>query len=232
MVIDFKKGLASTKTSAPTLGRVKDFGDGFVEYDNILVKETQHSGTEVLYVDSTSDSSGDESSRGGKRVYEERVPRRPSPIIRSASAQATAGSVGRQGPSISMGKTSQGNKSHLAIRGKSKGAKHTRKDLDEHQLLLLSPMSYAFTLKTKQWCKYLQFMMQEANADRLALVEVDVEYVHEIAPSDLSMKNLVLGESELETIRGLSSRQNSKRDVWAADFIEGKGTGQIILLHG
>ena len=153
-MIDFKKGLASTKTSAPSLGRVKDFVDDFVEYDNILVKETRNSGTEALYVDSTSDSSGDESSRRTKPVYERRVPRGPSPIIRSASAQATAGSVGHQGPSVSMGKTSQGKKSYLTIRGKSKAAKHARKDLDEHQLLLLSPMTYAFALKTKEWCKY------------------------------------------------------------------------------
>ncbi|KAL8707332.1 MAG: hypothetical protein Q9220_007622 [cf. Caloplaca sp. 1 TL-2023] len=50
--------------------------------------------------------------------------------------------------------------------------------------------------------------------------------------SELSLTNLVLGSAELEIIRSLSKRQNSKHDIWAADFIDGKGTGQIILLHG
>ncbi|KAK7987012.1 atpase aaa+ type core protein [Apiospora saccharicola] len=50
--------------------------------------------------------------------------------------------------------------------------------------------------------------------------------------SDESIENLVLEEDEMRTLKDLSRRQNSKRETWAADFIEGKGTGQIILLHG
>ena len=51
-------------------------------------------------------------------------------------------------------------------------------------------------------------------------------------PSDESISNLVIGQDELETIQALSNRQNSKIRHWSADFIEGKGSGQIILLHG
>lgn len=61
---------------------------------------------------------------------------------------------------------------------------------------------------------------------------IGADYISEIVPSEESINNLVLGEDELKTIRGLAKRQNSKHDVWAADFIEGKGAGQIILLHG
>lgn len=33
-------------------------------------------------------------------------------------------------------------------------------------------------------------------------------------------------------VRALSARQNKAARSWSADFIEGKGSGQIILLHG
>ena len=58
------------------------------------------------------------------------------------------------------------------------------------------------------------------------------EGLQEVKQSEEGIENLVLGDTEMKTIKGLSKRQNSKRETWAADFIEGKGTGQIILLHG
>ncbi|KAK8075707.1 hypothetical protein PG997_010370, partial [Apiospora hydei] len=95
--------------------------------------------------------------------------------------------------------------------------------LSEHQLLLLGPVIRGFALKTKQWGNYLTDAM---------IVKLDPYGIREVVQSDEGIKNLVVGEPELETIKGLSRRQNSKRATWAADFIEGKGTGQIILLHG
>ncbi|KAK6860754.1 ATPAse AAA+ type core protein [Apiospora arundinis] len=86
--------------------------------------------------------------------------------------------------------------------------------LSDHQLLLLRPSIYAFALKTKEW------------------LVVHPERLREFTQSDEGIENLVLGEEEMKTIKGLSRRQNSKRETWAADFIEGKGRGQIILLHG
>lgn len=61
---------------------------------------------------------------------------------------------------------------------------------------------------------------------------IQTDNVSEVESSDDSISNLVIDEAELKTIQALSTRQNSKRDIWAADFIEGKGTGQIVLLHG
>ena len=58
------------------------------------------------------------------------------------------------------------------------------------------------------------------------------DFIHRVSSSKESIKNLVLEEAELETIRALSRRHSSKNDVWAADFIEGKGKGRIVLLHG
>jgi hypothetical protein len=63
-------------------------------------------------------------------------------------------------------------------------------------------------------------------------VVIRADYISEIVPLEESIDNLVVGENELKTIRGLAKRQDSKHQAWAADFIEGKGTGQIILLHG
>ena len=63
-------------------------------------------------------------------------------------------------------------------------------------------------------------------------VEIGPDGIQELKQSGESIDNLVLEEDEMKTIKGLSSRQNSKRKTWAVDFIEGKGAGQIILLHG
>jgi hypothetical protein len=61
---------------------------------------------------------------------------------------------------------------------------------------------------------------------------LSLDYIHESVPSYESISNLVIGQDELKTIQALSNRQNSKAGHWSADFIEGKGSGQIILLHG
>ncbi|KAH9904445.1 P-loop containing nucleoside triphosphate hydrolase protein [Xylariomycetidae sp. FL2044] len=87
-------------------------------------------------------------------------------------------------------------------------------ELSEHQLLLLFPTAWAFAFKTKQW------------------IVIHPDNIVEIEKSTDSIENLILGEDELKTIKALSSRQSSTKKTWAADFIEGKGTGQIVLLHG
>ncbi|KAI4115146.1 MAG: hypothetical protein LQ338_007899, partial [Usnochroma carphineum] len=88
--------------------------------------------------------------------------------------------------------------------------KSSKTELNSHQLLLLFPSTRAFALKIKQW------------------FVVWADFCYEILPSEESIKNLVLDKDELETIRGLARRQNSKHNVWAADFIEGKGTVEAI----
>ncbi|KAI1344529.1 hypothetical protein F5Y15DRAFT_411360 [Xylariaceae sp. FL0016] len=86
-------------------------------------------------------------------------------------------------------------------------------ELSDQQLLLLFPVVQGFAIRTKQW--------MTIRPDDL------VEAVH----SQNSILNLVLEKTELKTLQSLSTRQKSNKQ-WAADFIEGKGTGQIILLHG
>ncbi|SMR57672.1 unnamed protein product [Zymoseptoria tritici ST99CH_3D1] len=87
--------------------------------------------------------------------------------------------------------------------------------LNEHQLLLLYATAPAFALSTKQW------MM------------INMDHVRRLKPSEESLQNLALVDEEaLELLRGLSARQNVGARSWSADFIEGKGAGQIVLLHG
>ncbi|KAF5558747.1 TOB3 (member of AAA-ATPase family) [Fusarium phyllophilum] len=86
--------------------------------------------------------------------------------------------------------------------------------LTEHQLLLLCPDVLAYGLRRKHW------------------MLISLDYVQESVPSDESISNLIIAQDELKTIQALSNRQNSETRHWSADFIEGKGSGQIILLHG
>ncbi|KLO90821.1 TOB3 (member of AAA-ATPase family) [Fusarium fujikuroi] len=86
--------------------------------------------------------------------------------------------------------------------------------LTEHQLLLLCPDVLAYGLRRKHW------------------MLISLDYVQESVPSDESISNLIIAQDELKTIQALSNRQNSEIRHWTADFIEGKGSGQIILLHG
>ncbi|PNP80998.1 hypothetical protein FNYG_05465 [Fusarium nygamai] len=86
--------------------------------------------------------------------------------------------------------------------------------LTEHQLLLLCPDVLAYGLRRKHW------------------MLISLDYVQESVPSDESISNLIIAQDELKTIQALSNRQNSGTKHWSADFIEGKGSGQIILLHG
>jgi hypothetical protein len=64
-------------------------------------------------------------------------------------------------------------------------------------------------------------------------VRISIEYVQLLSPSHDSINKVVLADPDaLKTIRALSARQNAGLRSWSADFIEGKGSGQIILLHG
>lgn len=58
-----------------------------------------------------------------------------------------------------------------------------------------------------------------------------VERIHEMEP-DLSPVMPVMEESHLQIIRALSDSQIKSKPAWAADSIQNKGKGVIILLHG
>lgn len=62
-------------------------------------------------------------------------------------------------------------------------------------------------------------------------VDLDATNLKERKPSEESLNHLILKDDELQTIKALASRL-TKTNVWNADYIEGKGAGGIVLLHG
>lgn len=63
----------------------------------------------------------------------------------------------------------------------------------------------------------------------------DVEYIKRIdwLPNGVDpMDTLILGEADKDVLRALARKYSKGKDNWGADFIRGKGEGQIFLLHG
>ncbi|KAI7291256.1 hypothetical protein KC343_g316 [Hortaea werneckii] len=87
-------------------------------------------------------------------------------------------------------------------------------EMTDHQKLLIWPQAPAFALGTKKW------------------MTISLGHVNRVERSDDSIKNLQLDPSAAQIIKALSMQQDQSGDSWGADFIEGKGAGQIILLHG
>ncbi|KAF5609332.1 TOB3 (member of AAA-ATPase family) [Fusarium subglutinans] len=68
-------------------------------------------------------------------------------------------------------------------------------------------------------------------AEHQLFLLISIDHVQESAPSYESISNLIIARDELKTIQALSNRQTHEIRHWSADFIEGKGPGQLILLH-
>jgi hypothetical protein len=67
------------------------------------------------------------------------------------------------------------------------------------------------------------------------LVEFDVENIEPITwPSRDSdpMSTLILDDSDKDVVKALARKYSRGQATWGADFVEGKGEGQIFLLHG
>jgi hypothetical protein len=66
-------------------------------------------------------------------------------------------------------------------------------------------------------------------------VGFDVEYIMPIQwPSKEidPMSTLILDESDKDVVKALARKYSKGHAAWGADFVEGKGEGQIFLLHG
>ncbi|KAI7332767.1 hypothetical protein KC315_g4505 [Hortaea werneckii] len=87
-------------------------------------------------------------------------------------------------------------------------------EITEHQRLLIWPQAPAFALSTKKW------------------MTISLGHVDRVERSDDSIQNLQLDPPAAQIIKALSMQQDQTGDSWGADFIKGKGAGQIILLHG
>ena len=93
-----------------------------------------------------------------------------------------------------------------------------RESLTTHHYFLFPRRVDGFALKQKRWMGF------------------DIEGIKELtwSPDENSaMSQLILPRRDIEIIKALSSKHavgNTKQ--WGADFIPGKGEGQVFLLHG
>ena len=97
----------------------------------------------------------------------------------------------------------------------------TTSALTKHQYFLLPSMVEGFIIKEKAWSIF------------------DIEAVKEVewpCQAAEAMNHLVMPpeREDIEILKALSRHKDSQRSAsaWAADFIQGKGEGQIFLLHG
>lgn len=63
----------------------------------------------------------------------------------------------------------------------------------------------------------------------------DVEYITEMKwPQRESdhIGSLIMNESDKDVIKALTRKYAKREQTWGADYMEGKGSGQIFLLHG
>ena len=105
-------------------------------------------------------------------------------------------------------------------------------ELTEHQYLLLPSHMYAFILKDRSYGRLDRCHLRSERelttiADLLDVANLDVPSVAVAA-----IDRLVIQPGNKEIIKAVAKTytENSKR--FSADFIYGKGEGQIILLHG
>jgi len=67
------------------------------------------------------------------------------------------------------------------------------------------------------------------------IVGFDVENIEPIIwpPREIDpMSTLILDESDKDVVKALARKYSRGQGTWGADFVEGKGEGQIFLLHG
>lgn len=89
-----------------------------------------------------------------------------------------------------------------------------QKDLNDQQYMLLTPLLVGYALNTKQW----------------GIFEVGALHDIEQDPEPLSM--LKLNDDHLRLIKSICNRFKSNCPKWKADFVHGKGAGQIVMIHG
>lgn len=91
------------------------------------------------------------------------------------------------------------------------------KELTPDHYMLFPRRIMGMTIKDKQWVKF------------------DVNLVEPIVwPKENALKDLVLPRESLNFLKAACPEPSSKRDTeeWSADYVQGKGAGQVFLLHG
>jgi hypothetical protein len=92
----------------------------------------------------------------------------------------------------------------------------TNSPLEDHEEYLLLPGHIqGYALGRKQWLAF----------DLISFVDPDDD--------DRPWENLVIEPSDLQLVQSLAGKHRGSNIIpWTADFIPGKGQGQVVLLHG
>jgi SpoVK/Ycf46/Vps4 family AAA+-type ATPase len=99
---------------------------------------------------------------------------------------------------------------------------------------LMTPLTSGFILKDKQWSQYsatIQIKKKRGSLLTKGVELIDVGSLEEVPATADPLQYLVLNPEDLKLLKSLSHQQSSGT-AWTADFIQGKGVGQIVLLHG
>lgn len=156
MVIDHQRGLLNSRSSAPPLGRVRDPGKDFDEYDNIRVNDDASfgGGDDIIEVIEEASSGYTTASEGSDRRT--RQTRRAGSIVRRRSRSLPLRRRARERIVVEE-RIDHGSYQLPNATGENKlettqeSTKDPKGDLTDHQLLLMWPLTHAFALKTKQW---------------------------------------------------------------------------------
>jgi hypothetical protein len=106
--------------------------------------------------------------------------------------------------------------------------------LSEHQYLLCASHMFGFVLKDRSYGNVTHTLLARCSGSSLLLDQLDVEGLTEPNISERAIDRLVMRpESNKDTIKAIVKTYTDRDDNrFRADFIHGKGEGQIILLHG
>ncbi|RDW63358.1 hypothetical protein BP6252_10903 [Coleophoma cylindrospora] len=89
----------------------------------------------------------------------------------------------------------------------------TNRTLTDKHFLIMEHRTLVYAIKDKRWL-------------------IDVKNLQEVHRAKDPLSNVVIRKEDIEIIKALSFREKNAEKAWGADFIEGKGLGQIVLLHG
>lgn len=109
------------------------------------------------------------------------------------------------------------------------------KELTEHQYLLCPPRVFGFILKDRVYGRIVIQTISEDNTDHFIDL-LDAASLSEPRIAENAIDTLVMKpEANRETLKAIVKTYTDSHDQegrFNADFIQGKGEGQIILLHG
>ncbi|CAD6566684.1 MAG: hypothetical protein ASARMPREDX12_008793 [Alectoria sarmentosa] len=120
---------------------------------------------------------------------------------------------------------------------KHAGAKNKTSEMKSEEFLVCGPTVLGFSLDRRAWGNFLHSLQKrlrlENNADFDRIAEFAVSGIQDITWTTLPFDTLVIPTKTKEMLQALVHNQIPDPDKPAFDdFIEGKGKGLIVLLHG